>query len=328
MESAVMPELAAAGAINSGEVKKAVSEESHEGELSHKLKVSELISGAGHSDGTAKSEEKDPADHDPLSNIMKSGSVLKAGNGEQKLKPSGKGEESDAKGLSQFSLAEPSGKKPDQPALPGEAAHVPANEDGTHTGNGRPEAHTDEKLAFRAPEEMTAEKKEAKETGGMKNEHPQETRGTGETVSLNDGANNGMSGPRAVHQKPEVAQVTQTIREPFVITKKDDNSIEVTLRPEGMGKLQIHLSLNGVTVHAKVAASETVGRDFIDRNIQNIMNTLAEEGIKIGSFSVHLRDRRDETASDDRDVKTYRISGKDSTTAAVSSGNTLVNIFV
>ena len=79
----------------------------------------------------------------------------------------------------------------------------------------------------------------------------------------------------------------------FVITRHDGTSIEISLQPEGLGKLDIELVLDKGVVHAQVQASHAAGKELVEQNITEIMNTLAQEGIAIGGFSVSLKQGRD-----------------------------------
>ena len=79
----------------------------------------------------------------------------------------------------------------------------------------------------------------------------------------------------------------------FVITRHDGTSIEISLQPEGLGRLDIELVLDKGVVHAQIQASHAVGKELVEQNITEIMNTLAQEGIAIGGFSVSLKQGRD-----------------------------------
>ena len=151
---------------------------------------------------------------------------------------------------------------------------------------------------------------------------------SGELFSLQDSNATASNGLKVVHQKAETADISQVSRENFVITRKETTSIELTIEPEGIGKLNIHLSLDKGAIHARINASENIGRDFIDRNMNNILQTLSDEGINIGSFSINLRDRKNEFMDEEKERKPYRGPAIDSPLPVLHTGNSTVNIFV
>ena len=79
----------------------------------------------------------------------------------------------------------------------------------------------------------------------------------------------------------------------FQITRKSDTSVEVTLSPPGVGKLEIEVSLEKGAVHARITAADTAGRDAIERSLPHIVEALARDGMNVGGFSVSLKSRRD-----------------------------------
>jgi len=78
----------------------------------------------------------------------------------------------------------------------------------------------------------------------------------------------------------------------FVITRKSDTSVDVTLSPPGVGKLTIEIALEKGVVNARITAADPAGREAIERNLPNIVETLARDGMNIGGFTVSLRERR------------------------------------
>ncbi len=78
----------------------------------------------------------------------------------------------------------------------------------------------------------------------------------------------------------------------FSLVQTGDASIELTLQPDGIGKLEIEMvSAKGV-INAYIGASDPIGKELIENNLQGIMDALAKEGINIGGFSVFLRDKK------------------------------------
>ncbi len=80
----------------------------------------------------------------------------------------------------------------------------------------------------------------------------------------------------------------------FIITKKDDASIDVFLGTKSLGKLHIELTLDKGMINAHINVSDTIGKELIVNNLHNILNTLNNEGLNVGSFSVSLKDKRNE----------------------------------
>ncbi len=80
--------------------------------------------------------------------------------------------------------------------------------------------------------------------------------------------------------------------EPFVVTKQADNSIEVRIEPEGLGKMDIKLYMDKGHLNAHINASEPAAKEVIEGHLGDIASKLSSEGINVGSFSVSLRNRR------------------------------------
>lgn len=77
-----------------------------------------------------------------------------------------------------------------------------------------------------------------------------------------------------------------------VEAKKGDASIEVSLEPDGLGKIDIELVLDRGVINGQINTSETIGKEMIERNLNNIMRVLINEGLQVGSFSVSLHNNR------------------------------------
>lgn len=74
--------------------------------------------------------------------------------------------------------------------------------------------------------------------------------------------------------------------------KKGDASIEVSLEPDGLGKIDIELVLDKGVINGQINASETIGKEMMERNLDSIMRVLINEGLQVGSFSVSLHNNR------------------------------------
>jgi hypothetical protein len=119
----------------------------------------------------------------------------------------------------------------------------------------------------------------------------------------------------------------------FVITRKSDISVEVTLAPPGVGKLEIEVVLEKGIVNARITAADPAGREAIARSLPQIVEALARDGMNIGGFTVSLKERRDRTgdapadgASRDPDARLQSAVSPAASASAASAG--LVDIFV
>ena len=119
----------------------------------------------------------------------------------------------------------------------------------------------------------------------------------------------------------------------FVITRKSDTSVEVTLAPPGVGKLEIEVVLEKGVVNARIVAADSTGREAIARSLPQIVEALARDGMNVGGFTVSLKERRDRTenapghgASRDPEARLLSAVTQASSASAASAG--LVDIFV
>jgi hypothetical protein len=125
-----------------------------------------------------------------------------------------------------------------------------------------------------------------------------------------------------------------TLQEPlhagtFVLPKKGDASIEVSLEPEGMGQIDIELTLDRGVINAQINTSEIIGKEIIERNLYAILSSLIDEGLNIGSFSVSLRNRQGDMNNDNRKeaLKTLPATKTVQIPFALSQ-NRIISIFV
>jgi flagellar hook-length control protein FliK len=97
--------------------------------------------------------------------------------------------------------------------------------------------------------------------------------------------------PPPASQQPS-ARVFNLNDHVFVVTRRDDSSMEVSLKPEGLGKLHLEVNLDRGVINAHIHASDPGGKETIERNLQGILNALSREGFNVGGFSVALRGGR------------------------------------
>jgi flagellar hook-length control protein FliK len=82
------------------------------------------------------------------------------------------------------------------------------------------------------------------------------------------------------------------------IINKSKDYLEILVEPEDIGKLNIKLTLQNDSINAKIIAFENAGKEVIERNVLNIIDSLIKEGLNINGLSISLRHRRDEQSLD------------------------------
>ena len=151
-------------------------------------------------------------------------------------------------------------------------------------------------------------------------------------IALTPG-NSGSVNTNALSDKAHIAmaRVVPLQDEHFVVTKQADNSIEVRIEPEGLGKMDIKLYMDKGHLNAHINASESIGKEVIEGHLGDIASKLAGEGINVGSFSVSLRNRKngerqESTGGGDKSgdkTKTIQIEKTGQRPAAVAGGGRL-----
>jgi flagellar hook-length control protein FliK len=114
----------------------------------------------------------------------------------------------------------------------------------------------------------------------------------------------------------------------IVYIVKGNNRLGITLQHDTFGKLNINLSLDKGIVNVHINTSDKVLREFIENNIQYIVDSLEKEGISIGGFSIGLRDHKDPDEKmiiedSNSDYREYIKKPE-----YIVNNRTLVNIFV
>ncbi|MBI5409063.1 MAG: flagellar hook-length control protein FliK [Nitrospirae bacterium] len=85
---------------------------------------------------------------------------------------------------------------------------------------------------------------------------------------------------------------TQTL-DNIVYIVKSNSKLGVTLEHDSLGKLDINLSMEKGMLNVHINASERTVREFIENNIQYIVDSLSKEGVSVGGFSVALKEHND-----------------------------------
>jgi len=70
---------------------------------------------------------------------------------------------------------------------------------------------------------------------------------------------------------------------------KDGNRLAVQLNHNGLGKLDINLSLDKGAVNAQISVADDTTKKIIENNMQQIVNSILGDGVSVGGFSVSLR---------------------------------------
>lgn len=82
-----------------------------------------------------------------------------------------------------------------------------------------------------------------------------------------------------------------------VYVVKGSNKLGVTVEHEHFGKLDIDLNLDKGMVNVHINTADKTVREFIENNIQHIVDNLMDEGVSVGGFSVALKEGRENTGN-------------------------------
>ncbi|MBF0464829.1 MAG: flagellar hook-length control protein FliK [Nitrospirae bacterium] len=142
----------------------------------------------------------------------------------------------------------------------------------------------------------TGEKKQDKpadiKTGKEQVVEINDTQGTQQAIGAEKAQQNTMAAPHNVNNEIAVPKTPLQINDhTFSISKLSDSSIEVRLEPDGLGSVKIHLNMENGTIHADIRASDEASRAIIEKNLNDIVKALTQEGLTVGDFSVSLKDR-------------------------------------
>ena len=138
--------------------------------------------------------------------------------------------------------------------------------------------------------------------------------------------------PRPVGPAPDPG-IVRFEEKAFVITRKSDTSVEVTLAPPGVGKLEIEVVLEKGIINARILAADSAGREAITRSLPQIVEALARDGMNVGGFTVSLKERRDREGGSPghgalRDPGLRPLSAVTLAASASAASAGLVDIFV
>lgn len=113
----------------------------------------------------------------------------------------------------------------------------------------------------------------------------------------------------------------------------DGARLTVSLEPDGLGKMDLNLSLHKGLVTGQIQVADNATRNIIENNMHEIVSALLKEGISVGGFSVSLKNGGFENGDPDgpgRPAKGRDDEVSAATTSPVSEIKTagLVSIFV
>ncbi len=127
--------------------------------------------------------------------------------------------------------------------------------------------------------------------------------GTGNT-GLPDSAGVGHGGVKGKNisqaGKPVKPPAFNDVIDRIIYVAKGNNRIGVTVENETVGKLNINLSLNKGIVNVHINAADNATREFVQNNIQHIVDSLSKNGVSVGGFSVGLRNHKDSEGNENR----------------------------
>ncbi len=108
----------------------------------------------------------------------------------------------------------------------------------------------------------------------------------------------------------EIASETHQIhnvKQPVLKMDSDSSSIEVLLEHDELGRLNIRLTHHNGVIEGRINVFDTAAKDFMERNLYQIISMLVKEGINIGNFSLVLKERN---GNDMEEFKEYQKGGK------------------
>jgi flagellar hook-length control protein FliK len=78
----------------------------------------------------------------------------------------------------------------------------------------------------------------------------------------------------------------------IVYVVKGNSRLGVSVDHGTLGKLDINLSIEKGMLNVHINTAERAAREFIENNMQSIVNSLEKEGVNVGGLSVALRERK------------------------------------
>ncbi len=123
--------------------------------------------------------------------------------------------------------------------------------------------------------------------------------------------------------------VSNQVLDNIVYVIKGNNKMGVSLEHDILGKLNINLSMEKGMLNVHINTSEKPAREFIENNVQYIVDSLAKDGLSVGGFSVGLKNHNDHEGkvfimSDRQESQEQKVINEK---AKISAINGLVSVF-
>ncbi len=117
------------------------------------------------------------------------------------------------------------------------------------------------------------------------------TAAVGDSYNTHEGGKT-LQGPQAAHGARPSA-FTELV-DKIVYIAKGSNKLGVHVESETLGKLKISLSLEKGMVNVQINTPDRAVREFIENNMQQIVESLSRGGVSIGGFSVGLKNHNND----------------------------------
>ncbi len=101
---------------------------------------------------------------------------------------------------------------------------------------------------------------------------------------------------------------TQIVRGTLTTLRSGRNELLLQLRPPDLGSVQIKLTLDGNVMTARIIVSTEDVREIVQRQIEYLRNSLADEGVKIERFDVLVGQQYDKQATGNASAEDQRNS--------------------
>jgi flagellar hook-length control protein FliK len=117
-----------------------------------------------------------------------------------------------------------------------------------------------------------------------------------------------------------------------VYVAKGNNRLNVSVDHQEIGKIDIKLSLEKGVMNIHINTSDNVVREYVENNIQSIVDSLSKNGVSVGGFSVALKNHQNGGDSPSANDNGYASnSGREKeyikTPAYANENRGLINIF-
>ncbi len=113
----------------------------------------------------------------------------------------------------------------------------------------------------------------------------------------------------------------QIVERAKMVLKDAQTEMEMTLKPESLGKLTLKLVSENGTVVANITTESYQVKQTIESNMAQLQNSLKEQGLNIGQFNVNVgQDKRHEFLNNQMSNLKSKIAKLNSNTIEVSEG--------